>query len=853
MGCIQAKEAMVERTRSLRNPPPDLSEEENRVMPAADSAQRAPTVKPSTPASPAAAADSSSSGSKSPSKSPSKPATASAKPAVTFQVEPTEVPLHMDDDEDDADPAVAPTPESPDKSKRTQSWRSASKKSSSKSVSYDGDKAEDSKMADMKTSLALKAKRRGDVFVEHIEQKERYSLAVIPKTDEQKSLIEEALSENILFADLGDEELTLMVATMKSKQIAKGEQLITQGEMGDNFYIVEEGAFEFRVDGKAVGSAKAKASFGELALLYNAPRAATVACVSDGATVWTLPRANFRKIVSSAASRSVGETHRALKSVPLLSELTDSQIEKIVDSVTTVRFEAGDTIIRKGDEGRVFYFIKSGEVNCTKIGSGDDNADLQLGPGEYFGERALMTSEPRAANVIALTDLECIALDKDDFEAHLGPLMERLDRNLGARVLQSLPIFAELSDVERMRLVEDFEEEKFKDGEHIVRQGEPGSRFYIVREGEALVSKKVADEHVHIATLHNGDFFGEGALLKDEPRGADVRAHGDVRVFSLERAAFDRSMQKVKGHLSHHLSMRMDKTDDAVKSKKKQLYENIQMNELDIMRTLGTGTFGRVKLVHHPKLKKAFALKQLQKAAVCAYRQQTNVMSEKNIMELVSGCALATGRCRGLTHPPAHRPTTPSFSACTRRSRTATACTCCWSLCRAASSSRCCTSAAASSRTRTRASTRDACRTRSSTCTTATLCTATSSPRTCSSTRRGTFASWTLAFPRRSPRAASPCAVRRCLCGGAAGGADEDAGRHAGILGPRACAGQGPRQARGHLGTSRSGAGKWHRTHRARSTTGLGRAHFRDDRGLQPICRPHQLGPHDNLQEDCAE
>jgi len=552
--------------------------------------------------------------------------------STTAKTEPETSPTNQKADDSARKVMFAEEP-ADDKKKRTQSWR-ARKATSAKSVSYEGDKAADEKDAEIKTSAALKAKRRGDVFVEHIDTKDRYSLAMIPKSDDQKALIEEALAGNILFGDLGDEELTLMVGTMKTKDVKQGETLITQGETGDNFYVVDSGTYAFFVDGQKVGSCKKGQSFGELALLYNAPRAATVTCEEAG-SVWLLPRSNFRKIVSSTVSKSRHETSEALKSVPLLSELTDAQIDALVDCVTTVRFDSGDTVLRKGDKGRVFYFIKSGEVECTKIGSSDD-AKLTLGPGEYFGERALMTSEPRAANVIALSDLDCIALDKDDFESHLGPLLARLDRNLGARVLKTMEIFKDLTDTERSKLVEEFQEEKFKAGDHVVRQGDNGSKFYIIRDGTFEVSKRVGatEDRAFLANLSNGDFFGEGALLKDEPRGADIIAKTDGRVFSLEREAFDRSMQKLKNHLSRHLSMRMDATDDTIRAKRKQQYEGIIMSDLDIMRTLGTGTFGRVKLVHHPKLKKAFALKQLQKAAVVAYRQQQNVISEKTIMEM---------------------------------------------------------------------------------------------------------------------------------------------------------------------------------------------------------------------------
>lgn len=505
-----------------------------------------------------------------------------------------------------------------------------------KEVEYDENgQAADAKDADASVALALSVKRRGDVFVEHIDQKDRYSLAVIPKSEAQSELIRKALVENILFGDLGDDELTMMVSTMKLKEIPLGEVVIQQGETGDAFYVVNSGSFSFTVDGQKVGACSGGHSFGELALLFNAPRAATVTCEQAGSSVWQLPRLNFRKIVSSAVSKSRADTASALRSVALLKELTDSQIDALVDCVTTVRFDSGDTVIRKGDKGRVLYFIKSGEVECTKIGNADSDAVLTLGTGEYFGERALMTSEPRAANVIAKTDVECICLDKDDFEVKMGPLLDRLDRNLGARVIKTMTLFKDLTDGERERMVAEFEEERFEAQQSVVKQGEPGSKFYIIRDGTFDVTKQVGGDTTLLATLKNGDFFGEGALLKDEPRGADVKCSsvGGGRVFSLEREAFDLSMHKLKNHISRHHSMRIDLTDDTVRAKKKEQYEGIEMADLEIMRTLGTGTFGRVKLVHHPKLKKAFALKQLQKAAIVAYRQQTNVISEKTIME----------------------------------------------------------------------------------------------------------------------------------------------------------------------------------------------------------------------------
>jgi len=500
-------------------------------------------------------------------------------------------------------------------------------------VQYEGDRAKDAKKAEHHTSMALKAKRRGDIFVEHIEPKDRYSLAMIKKSEESEALIMKALSNNVLFNSLGDMELQLMVGTMKAQTCAPEEILINQGEMGDNFYVVESGSFDYEVDGEVVGEALPGASFGELALLYNSPRAATV-IAREESKLWTLPRDNFRKIIAANANKSLHQIQNALKSVPLLQGLSDEQINQLCDITALVTFKQGDVILRKGDEGSVFYFIKKGAVECTKIGNDDGNLDIQLEAGDYFGERALLKSEPRAANVIALNDVECIALDKDDFTRHLGPLQGILERNLGLRVLKSLPVLKDLNQAERNKIVEEFREEDFQEGQYIVRQGETGETFYIIREGEAEVSKKVenTDETAIIATLKSGDYFGEGALLNDEPRGADIRAKTLVKTFVLDRAAFDRHMNKMKGKLSKHLSRRQDEIADKVKEARRGVEAQIKFSDLKQIRTLGTGTFGRVKLVQHQKLNMVFALKILQKAQVVAYRQQVNVVNEKEVM-----------------------------------------------------------------------------------------------------------------------------------------------------------------------------------------------------------------------------
>lgn len=77
---------------------------------------------------------------------------------------------------------------------------------------------------------------------------------------------------------------------------------------------------------------------------------------------------------------------------------------------------------------------------------------VRLTENDYFGERALMTHEPRAANVTAETDVTLIALDRQAFDDQLGSLREVIDHNMSMRVLQSIPMLKVLSPNEKEKL-----------------------------------------------------------------------------------------------------------------------------------------------------------------------------------------------------------------------------------------------------------------------------------------------------------------------------------------------------------------------------------------------------------------
>ena len=256
--------------------------------------------------------------------------------------------------------------------------------------------------------------------------------------DRTKSAIERkwiwyTISGNTLFANLTPAQKGSVIDTMFRKNIKSGENLINQGENGDYFYVIRQGKFEItrKKDG-LLALANPGDCVGELALLYNAPRAATVKCISDG-VVWCLHRMSLRKAIKDEATKSSQQNINFLQKVPLLSHLTNIELSRLDDALEEEIYKKSHYIIKQGDIGDKFYIIKKGQAQVEKLDSSNSkNIETAiLSKGMYFGERALLTKEKRAASIIAHSNqLIVLSLTKHKFERLLGPLSVIMNRNM---------------------------------------------------------------------------------------------------------------------------------------------------------------------------------------------------------------------------------------------------------------------------------------------------------------------------------------------------------------------------------------------------------------------------------------
>ena len=146
-----------------------------------------------------------------------------------------------------------------------------------------------------------------------------------------------------------------------------------------------------------------------------------------------LDRSTFNHIVKDAAQRKREKYDNFLQSVPILQSMDPYERSKLGDAVREERFASGVEIIRQGEAGHVFYMVSEGTAKAIKRAADGSEAEvMQYKPGSYFGERALLTNETRAATILATSNVVCLTLERDTFSRLLGPLDTILQRNMEA-------------------------------------------------------------------------------------------------------------------------------------------------------------------------------------------------------------------------------------------------------------------------------------------------------------------------------------------------------------------------------------------------------------------------------------
>jgi CRP-like cAMP-binding protein len=233
-----------------------------------------------------------------------------------------------------------------------------------------------------------------------------------------------------LLSELAPEALLAVLKSVRVRRFADGAVVMAQGEPGQSLFLVAGG--EVRVFASGPGPSERELArlfenslFGEMALLTDEPRAASVAAVGEADVVEVsreaLDRASAQiPAIREALDRFARERliRNLLASSPLFAPFTKPQQAELLRRFEGIDVAPGTEVIREGEPGKGLFVVLSGALEVRAAGALGDAAHplAQLGTGDIFGEMALLAGSPTTATVRATSRATLLFLARGYFE-----------------------------------------------------------------------------------------------------------------------------------------------------------------------------------------------------------------------------------------------------------------------------------------------------------------------------------------------------------------------------------------------------------------------------------------------------
>jgi cGMP-dependent protein kinase len=230
---------------------------------------------------------------------------------------------------------------------------------------------------------------------------------------EDYELIYNIISKHFFLQTLNNQAKNEIIISMSLYSLKAGKTLYTQGNMGNFWYIVQSGQLNRYLDDKLISTINPGDSFGERALMNNAPRNNTIVSVTD-CKLWVLKRQVFRKILEFIFTLNYEQNKKFLEgiNIPLDSTIKSIMANNLIQEI----YKAGQYICKEGEFGICMYIIKEGEVECVK----GDKVIRILKQGDNFGQKALLEGSKRSLDVRAKTDCKIYSISSDFFQTQFG-------------------------------------------------------------------------------------------------------------------------------------------------------------------------------------------------------------------------------------------------------------------------------------------------------------------------------------------------------------------------------------------------------------------------------------------------
>ena len=317
---------------------------------------------------------------------------------------------------------------------------------------------------------------------------EKKVLELIQKNNtsqKDEDIISQVMSKHFFMQTLTKQAKNEIITTMSLCKIKEGNILFTQGSYGSYWYIISDGIFELYINDELRLELKRGDSFGELSLMYDSPRAATVKAKTN-CFVWVLRREAFRKIINFLGQLHYDENIRFLNSIHFPIEQTFKSI--LANNLMIHIYKAGDVIFNEGQEAGSMYIVKKGEVNCMK----NKKVVRVLKRGDNFGQKAILLGNKRSLDVIARTDCELTSISVEFFRTQIGDNYKRvLYESFIDMIFKQSKHFNFVCSKMLSKIAYLFEVKDYEKGEVIFKKGSPiTGKICLVLEGN-IYDKKI--------------------------------------------------------------------------------------------------------------------------------------------------------------------------------------------------------------------------------------------------------------------------------------------------------------------------------------------------------------------------
>ncbi|MDP3153864.1 MAG: cyclic nucleotide-binding domain-containing protein [Archangium sp.] len=253
-----------------------------------------------------------------------------------------------------------------------------------------------------------------------------------------------------------------------------------------------------------------------------------------------------------------------LPKIPLFSDLPEDAFIALFEKCPLQRFEEGQLVFEQGDKADAFYVICGGQVRVFRTDGNERKELATLEEGSFFGEMALLSEAPRSASVeAAAEDTQVLVISAEilkELSSSYPVVSTALKKFCRQRMLSNLmnqaAIFAPFNRNDRRDLVQKFRARDVNRGDVLVKEGATSDGLYVVLSGEVAIEAKGN----RIATLKEGQVFGEMSLLMRTPASATVRAIRHTSLLRLPKTDFDSlilSHPQVLEHVSVLIDERM--------------------------------------------------------------------------------------------------------------------------------------------------------------------------------------------------------------------------------------------------------------------------------------------------------